>query len=295
MEDVGSGSYQYQRIAEIVRFLRTNFKEHHSLSDLSEQFHLSPFHLQRTFREWVGLTPKQFQKFLSVDFAKGLLKKESPTLQKVAFDTGLSGTGRLHDLFVSIESMSPGQFKYGGQDLKIYHSIHKTPFGMISVASTDRGVCHLTFLERTSDPLDILTNQFPNARITSIPPPDHKNVVQFFDLDWQRPDRIKLHLRGTPFQIKVWEALLRIPQGQLRTYGDLATQIGHPDASRAVGNAIGRNPVGYIIPCHRVIRSTGALGGYRWGQDRKAAIIGYENARIRKGHIQDNESSEETF
>lgn len=269
----------YKRIAEAIDYIREHFKEQPSLEEVAEKIHLSPFHFQRMFSEWAGVSPKKFLQFISVQHAKELLANKRNTLSDVAYETGLSGTSRLHDLFISIEGMTPGEFKNGGENLSINYSFAESPFGNIIVASTSKGICHLAFAENEQEAFQQLKAQFPNAGYHQVVDLVQQNALYIFTQDWKRLSEVKLHLKGTEFQIKVWEALLKIPMGQLSTYGDIAKQLEAPKASRAVGSAVGDNPVAFLIPCHRVIQSTGAIGQYHWGSTRKAAIIGWEAAK----------------
>ncbi|MBU6341355.1 MAG: methylated-DNA--[protein]-cysteine S-methyltransferase [Bacteroidetes bacterium] len=268
----------YQRIAEAIDYIRQNFKTQPSLEELAEQVHLSPFHFQRLFTEWAGTSPKKFLQYISVEYAKSLLKEKQATLFEAAFETGLSGTGRLHDLFVQIEGMTPGEFKNGGESLHIQYDYAETPFGPILVASTEKGVCYMAFADDPAVPMAEMRHLFPKANYVQQSDTHQRNALQIFDRDWGQLQQIKLHLKGTAFQIKVWETLLKIPVGQLSTYGNIAAQIEHPKASRAVGSAVGDNPVAFLIPCHRVIQSTGHFGQYHWGSTRKVAMIGWEAA-----------------
>ena len=194
-------------------------------------------------------------------------------------ETGLSGTGRLHDLFINIEGMTPGEFKKGGENLSINYSYAESPFGDIIVASTPKGICHIAFIDHEERAFEKLKNKFPNATYKQVCDTIQQNALFFFTHDWDKLNRMKLHLKGTDFQIKVWETLINIPMGSLSTYGSIADQIDNPKASRAVGSAIGQNPVAFLIPCHRVIQSTGVFGGYHWGSHRKTAMIGWEAAK----------------
>lgn len=275
-----SQSINYQRIAEAIEYLQSNFKRQPSLEEIAEQFHLSPFHFQRMFSEWAGVSPKKFMQYLSVEYAKQLLKGKEATLFEAAQETGLSGTGRLHDLFVKIEGMTPGEFKNGGENLQIDYNFTETPFGKIIVASTSKGICHLAFFSDQKDGESTMKARFPNATYREFLNEIQQKALHIFQQDWNKPNQIKLHLHGTPFQLKVWDALLKIPMGNLKTYGSIASEIEKPKASRAIGTAIGSNPVAFLIPCHRVIQSSGNLGGYMWGTTRKSAIIGWEAAQL---------------
>ena len=270
----------YQRIEQAIRFIRENFQDQPDLDEIARQIHLSPFHFQRLFKEWAGVSPKKFLQFTSIEYAKQLLQQQK-TLATVSFETGLSGTSRLHDLFIQIEGMTPGEYQQGGKNLHIYYSHAETLFGNILIASTEKGICHISFVQEASD-LSDLTNRFPAAIMEQKTDLHQQEALKMFRDDWNDLDKIKLHLKGTPFQIKVWNALLQIPMGSLKSYLEIANEMGDPKASRAVGTSVGNNPIAYIIPCHRVITSSGNLGGYHWGIDRKSAIIGWEAAKESK-------------
>jgi len=274
------GNTNFNRIAEAIEYLTQNFKEQPNLDEVAKQVHLSPFHFQRLFTEWAGVSPKKFLQFLTIEYAKNILKEAGNSLFDVAFETGLSGTGRLHDLFIKIEGMTPGEFKNGGAQLSINYSFAESPFGNLLVASTQKGICHMSFADDEKQALIHLKKQFPNAAFSQMVDLIQQNALYIFTHGWKKPDHIKLHLKGTPFQLKVWEALLKIPTGKLTTYKSVAQDISNPKALRAVGSAIGQNPVAFIIPCHRVIQSSGTFGQYHWGTTRKSAMIGWEASRI---------------
>jgi len=269
----------YNRIARAIDYIKENFKTQPSLDQIAEHVHLSPFHFQRLFTDWAGTSPKKFLQYISVAHAKEMLKENQSTLFETAYETGLSGTSRLHDLFVNIEGMTPAEYKHGGKNLSINYSFAESPFGNLIVASTSKGVCYMAFEDDESEALVRLMAKFPNATFTRRLDLIQQNALFIFQNDWTKLPEIKLHLKGTDFQLKVWETLVKIPMGQLSTYGTIAEQIDNPNASRAVGTAIGSNPVAFLIPCHRVIQSTGLFGGYMWGNTRKTAIIGWEGAK----------------
>ena len=269
----------YNRIADAIDYIKINFKEQPNLDEVAEKVHLSPFHFQRLFTEWAGTSPKKFLQYISVEHAKKILKENNhATLFDAAYETGLSGTSRLHDLFVNIEGMTPAEYKNGGKNLFINYSFAESPFGNIIVASTEKGVCFMAFAEDEAIGFYDLKRKFPNATFSRKLDLSQQSALFIFQNDWSKLSEIKLHLKGTDFQLKVWDTLLKIPMGQLSTYGSIAQQIEKPNASRAVGTAIGSNPVAFLIPCHRVIQSTGTFGGYMWGNTRKTAIIGWEGA-----------------
>lgn len=271
----------YSRIAAAIDYIQTHFKQQPDLDEVAKRIHLSPFHFQRLFTEWAGVSPKKFLQYTSIQYAKNMLKDKQATLFDAAYETGLSGTGRLHNLFIKIEGMTPGEFKNGGENLFINYSYAETPFGNILVASTKKGICYMAFADEEKQALINLQNHFPKARFKQMLDIMQQNALYIFTHDWSKLHQIKLHLKGTDFQLKVWETLLKIPMGQLSTYGNIAAQIKNPNASRAVGTAIGSNPVAFLIPCHRVIQSTGTFGGYMWGPVRKTAIIGWEAAQTK--------------
>lgn len=270
----------YNRIAKAIEYIRSNFRLQPSLEEVAEKIHLSPAHFQKIFTDWAGTSPKKFLQFISLEHAKNLLKEEKASIFDAAYETGLSSTSRLHDLFVKIEGMSPAEYKNGGKSLLIHFSFSESPFGNIIAASTEKGICYMAFEDDKKLALRKLKAQFPNASFFQKQDELQKNALSIFDRDWNRLNTVKLYLKGTDFQLKVWETLLSIPMGKLSTYGNLAEKIGNPKASRAVGAAIGNNPVAFLIPCHRVIQSSGNIGGYRWGGERKQLIIGWESSQI---------------
>ncbi|WP_413668999.1 methylated-DNA--[protein]-cysteine S-methyltransferase [Mucilaginibacter sp. Mucisp86] len=269
----------YTRIADAIGFFRENFKSQPKLEEVADHVNLSPFHFQRMFKDWAGVTPKQFLQYLSVEHAKGILKQEDTNVFNTALETGLSGGGRLHDLFIKVEGMTPGEYRNGGAMLQINYSFADTPFGKVIVASTGKGICHMAFVDEGEEKaLEQLKINFPNAVYNQLVDRIQQNALFIFTQDWNHLDEIKLHLKGTDFQIKVWETLLKVPAGGLTTYASLAKKAGSENAYRAVGTAVGSNPVAFLIPCHRVIKSTGEIGQYHWGSTRKNAIIGWEAA-----------------
>jgi AraC family transcriptional regulator, regulatory protein of adaptative response / methylated-DNA-[protein]-cysteine methyltransferase len=272
----------YERIAAAIDYIRNNFKAQPNLDEVAAAMHLSPFHFQRLFTEWAGVSPKKFLQYISIAHARTLLKDKGATLFETAFETGLSGTGRLHDLFVNIEGMTPGEYKNGGAALTINYSYAETPFGNMLIASTTKGICYMAFADDETLALAELQHIFPNAQYRQMTDILQQSALQIFSHDWNNHDKIKLHLKGTDFQLKVWEALLKIPTGKLASYGSIAAQLQAPSASRAVGSAVGDNPIAFLIPCHRVIQSSGALGQYHWGSTRKAAMIGWEAAQVNR-------------
>ena len=263
----------YERIASAIAYIQTNVNAQPQLADIARHVHLSPYHFQRLFTRWAGTTPKRFLQVLTLELGKNLLDRNHSLLD-TAGSLGLSGTSRLHDHFVQLEAVTPGEYKLKGAGLVIHFGVHESLFGPLFVAQTPRGICRATFVEVGDEEseLAMLTAQWPQAQFLR----DNKVASSFADKLFsgkdQKDAKFKLHLNGTNFQLAVWRALLRIPAGTAVSYGELAAQLGSPKASRAVGSAVGANPVAFLIPCHRVIQQSGALGGYRWGVVRKQAI-----------------------
>ena len=270
---------QYTKIKQAIEFLNKNFKDQPSLDVIAEHVHLSPFHFQKLFTNWAGVSPKKYLQFLTLDYAKEALRCSQASILEASIDTGLSSPSRLHDLFVNVEAMTPKEYKNGGESLMIDYSFAETPFGLIIVASTTKGICYLAFCANKLEGFNALSLIYPNAKYCESVNSMHKNAVSIFHDNWQKTNEVRLHLRGTEFQLKVWQALLNIPAGDLSSYGDVASAIGTEQSYRAVGTAIGRNPVAFIIPCHRVIQRTGKVGGYRWGTVRKQSMIAWDAAK----------------
>ena len=269
----------YSRIEQAIYFLEQNTLEQPSLDDVAAHIGLSPFHFQRLFKRWAGVSPKRFLQYLTLESAKQRLR-ESASVLDTALDVGLSGPGRLHDLFVQIEAVTPGEFKQQGVGLDLRYGFHSTPFGDCLIAVSDRGLCNLYFVETEDRAVTFkaLQSCWPEARLIEDPDSTEPLIHQIFSQDpLQKSNPIKLLLRGTNFQIKVWEALLRIPEGAVTSYGALADAVGYHGASRAIGTAVGCNPIAFLIPCHRVLRRDGEIGGYRWGTARKKAILAMES------------------
>ncbi|AAV96803.1 bifunctional helix-turn-helix domain-containing protein/methylated-DNA--[protein]-cysteine S-methyltransferase [Ruegeria pomeroyi] len=250
------------------------------LDDLAARMNMSPAHFQRIFSRWVGVSPKKYQQYLTLGHAKALLE-ERFTLLEAAQNVGLSGTGRLHDLFVRWEAMSPGDYARKGADLTIYWGWFESPFGPALVMGTERGICGIGFAAEAGAEatMEDLLSRWPQATFVEDPMRLRPWVLSAFGAASDRLEPVPLYLIGAPLQIKVWEALLRIPSGQVTTYGELAQSIGQPRAVRAVGTAVGRNPVSWLIPCHRALRKSGGLGGYHWGLPVKRAMLAWEAAR----------------
>ena len=270
----------YRRIEQAIAYLEEHALEQPSLDEVAEHIGLSSYHFQRLFKSWAGVSPKRFLQYLTIENAKKLLR-ESTSILDTALDVGLSGPSRLHDLFVSVEAMTPGEFKAQGKDLLISYGFHATPFGECLLAVTPRGICRLAFVdpEARSVVLNELQETWREATLVENQNAGKDAIKTIFDQTrGQAQTPLKILLRGTNFQVKVWEALLRIPEGTVVSYGFLADAVGHPGAHRAVGTAAGLNPVAYLIPCHRVLRTNGEIGGYHWETTRKRAILAREAA-----------------
>lgn len=272
------------RIEKAINYIDEHFRDQPSLGEIAAGVGLSEYHFQRLFRRWAGISPKRFVQFLTAEFARERLQ-ESRTVLDAAYDAGLSSMGRLHDLIVNVHAMSPGELGARGAGLTIRYGFHATPFGRCLLASTERGICTLWFIpdeaERTT--ITRLRREWRGADLCEDTAGTVRLAQKVFAPVRSGKDRtLALHVKGTNFQIRVWEALLRIPPGHLVTYADVAAATGSPGAVRAAGTAVGRNPTAFLIPCHRVIRKTGAFGQYRWGAAKKKAIIAWENARLTK-------------
>ncbi len=271
-------STDYERIETAIRFIEEHAAEQPSLDDVAHEVGLSPFHFQRLFRRWAGISPKRFLQFVTVEHAKELLKGASSVME-TAFEVGLSGPARLHDHFVALEAVTPGEFKSGGEGIEIRYGVHPSPFGQAFLATTERGICGLRFVDDDAgEAVDWLRRLWPGARMREDRAGTRAVSEHVFDPDAGARGSLKLLVKGTNFQIAVWKALLKIPPGRLVAYEQIAQAIGRPSASRAVGSAVGANRISYLIPCHRVIRGSGALGGYAWGLPRKRAMIGWESS-----------------
>lgn len=266
----------YERVAQAIRYLETHFRAQPTLAQAARAAGTSPWHFQRMFRRWAGVSPKRFVQFLTLEYVQEALERGRSALA-AAYDAGLSSPSRLHDLFVAVDAITPGEFTARGNGLTIRFGTQRSPFGGCFIALTHRGVCALEFLDRRADAaIERLRRRWPEAQLVH----DQRAVAELgrriFRAGVERPP---LHVRGTNFQLKVWEALLAVPPGACVSYGDLARTLGRPGAGRAVGRAVADNPVAYLIPCHRVIRSSGLVGAYRWGAERKRALLAWDGAR----------------
>lgn len=267
--------YHYSVIARAIDYIGDTTSTHPKLEDVSAAIGLSPTHFQRIFSKWVGVSPKRFQQYLTLNHAKSLLESRFTVLE-TTLETGLSSAGRLHDLFLTWEAMSPGEYAKKGDGLYISYGFFHSPFGEMLVMSTNRGICGMAFTDEVGPEAALadMTSRWPKAIFKEAP--DDIDIQSILSTDGSA----NLHLIGAPFQIKVWEALLTIPSGQVTTYSEIANRIGHKTAVRAVGTAVGRNPISWLIPCHRALRKSGGLGGYHWGLPVKRAMLGWESARF---------------
>jgi AraC family transcriptional regulator of adaptative response/methylated-DNA-[protein]-cysteine methyltransferase len=277
MTDQDTG-YHYQLMRRAIDLIDAGGRDL-SLEDLAGEMHMSPAHFQRIFSRWAGVSPKRYQQWLMLDHAKDLLATRHTTLE-TADAVGLSGSGRLHDLFLRWEAMSPGDYAKAGADLEILWGWFESPFGPALIMGTDKGICGIGFsaeMGREATMTDLM-RRWPNATFTEDPAAIAPFAAQAFPREGSNREPAQLYLIGAPFQIKVWEALMRIPTGHVTTYSDIAKTIGNPKAVRAVGTAVGRNPVSWLIPCHRALRKSGGLGGYHWGLPVKRAMLAFETA-----------------
>ena len=277
---INETNINYQRIEQAIKYLEENFQRQPELDDVADKVHLSPFHFQRLFTDWVGISPKRFLQFLTVDFLKEKLQ-ESRNLVEAAESAGLSSQSRVYDLFTTLEAVTPQEYKLSGQGIAIEYGFHETPFGTCLIGVTDRGICWLSFVPVDGNPKAEMENMKEhwhqsvfrqNQELT-------KGVTEQIFGDRDAMKKLHLFVKGTNFQVKVWEALLRLPMGSVTTYQGIAEKIENPKAMQAVGSAVGSNHIAYLIPCHRVIRKDGVLGEYRWSAQRKKSIIGWEMAK----------------
>jgi len=278
----------YQRIAHAIRYIGENVEEQPDLETVAAEAGLSPFHFQRLFRRWVGISPKRYLQFLSVQRAKVSLARTHSIIE-TAWEVGLSGPSRLHDHFVVIDAVTPGEYKQAGSGLEIVWGMHPSPFGEMLLALTQRGICYLTFIDEsdTHEPAWELERAWPRAALRRSDAATAATAERLFTPAIGEPDRLPVLVKGTNFQVKVWEALLTVPFGARSSYSEIAERIGNARARRAVGNAVGANPIAWLIPCHRVLRNDGSLGGYALGPDRKRAMLAWESARQLQGSASD--------
>ena len=274
----------YERIKTAIEYLSENFKNQPNLDEVAAQVHLSPFHFQRMFTDWAGVSPKKFLKYLTLNHLREKIA-ETPNVLAMAEEAGLSSQSRVYDLFVTLEAVTPQQYKSLGKGLYIRYGYHVTPFGMAFIAATERGICSLAFVDEAHQRTEYehFAQKWDFAQLVHDPAYTQPLVAQIFQpkqVSELPHKRLQVLVQGTNFQVKVWEALLKIPLGAVSTYQQIATAIGNPKANRAVGSAVGSNPIAYLIPCHRVIRKEGKLGHYHWGASRKKTIVGWEMAQV---------------
>jgi len=273
---IQSSAKDYKRIEKAILFLERNIHRQPDLKEISRIVNLSEYHFQRLFKRWAGISPKRFLQALTIERAKRVMKN-SHSLLDISYETGLSSASRLHDLFISVEAMTPDEFRKHGKQLRICYGFHPSTFGECLVAVTDRGICHLAFVPQSgrAEAVSDLRRRWKNAEVVEDDSAAGPYADTIFDATASETI-LPLYLKGTNFQIKVWQALLKIPVGTTVSYKDIASQINRPKAVRAVANAVARNPIAFLIPCHRIIRKTGAVGGYRWGSARKKAMLIWE-------------------
>ncbi|MGI9387299.1 MAG: methylated-DNA--[protein]-cysteine S-methyltransferase [Methyloligellaceae bacterium] len=279
------GNEDYTRVRRAISYMSENWREQPRLADISRHVGLSEHHFQRLFRRWAGLSPKEFLQAITIDHARALLAG-SASLLDTAYEVGLSGPARLHDLFVDHEAMTPGDFKRGGAGLEMNYGFHNSPFGIALIMTTDRGVSGVAFADNDQDGEKVfadMSKRWPEANYRQNPEKTASFARRIFDPGTWRADRpLKIVLIGTDFEIRVWQSLLSVPMGRAVSYSDIASHVRVPRAARAVGSAVGRNPISFVVPCHRVLRKDGDLGGYHWGVTRKKAIIGWEAGQVHK-------------
>lgn len=274
--DYRQASADYQTVEQAIGYLEANARRQPDLKEVAAAVGLSEFHFQRLFTRWAGISPKRFLQFITKEHAKDLLDR-SANLLDTTVQVGLSSLGRLHDLFVTTEAVTPGEYRNRGSGLVIRYGLHATPFGTCLIGVTDRGICHLGFVQRSEGAaVDELVSRWQQAEMIEDAPATAPLVEPIFDASQRARRPLHLHLRGTNFQLKVWEALLQVQPGGLTTYSQLARRVGDPHAARAVGSAVGANPLPFLIPCHRVIRAMGEFGDYHYGAARKLALLGWE-------------------
>ncbi len=266
----------YKRIERAIHYIREHHTAQPSLEDIAEHVHMSPYHFQRLFTKWAGISPKKFLQYLTLQYAKEQIR-EDLSLSEIAYEAGLSGTSRLHDLFINMEGMTPGQYKKSGKGITIHYGFHQSPFGKYILALTsEERICALEFADNEEEAARELRKQWSESELIYNPQVTTPLADQIFSHESSSP--LKLLVKGTPFQLKVWEALLKIPFGGLVSYQSVSEHVDNPRGLQATGGAIGKNPVAFLIPCHRVVRKTGEINGYRWGLNRKSALIGWEAA-----------------
>ena len=281
--DITPKGSDYEIVSRVVELLTENYRDQPSLDAIASDLGQSPTQLQKSFTRWAGLSPKAFLQAVTLDHAKRLLRQEELPLLETSFEVGLSGPSRLHDLFVTHEAMSPGEWKLRGGGLTIRYGFHPCPFGVALVMVTDRGLAGLAFNDAGDEKASFedMASRWPNARFIEDSAATAGYAARIFDArEWNAEEPLRVVLIGSDFQIRVWESLLKIPMGKAVTYSDIACDIGQPTASRAVGAAVGRNPISIVVPCHRALGKSGALTGYHWGLTRKRAMLGWEAGKV---------------
>lgn len=281
--DITPHGSDYEIVSRVVEMLTENYRDQPSLEVIAGEIGQPPTQLQKTFTRWAGLSPKAFLQAVTLDHAKRLLRQEKLPLLETSFEVGLSGPSRLHDLFVTHEAMSPGEWKQRGGGLTIRYGFHPSPFGVALVMVTDRGLAGLAFSDAGGEKASFedMANRWPNAQYVEDSAATAAYAARIFDSrEWRQEEPLRIVLIGSDFQIRVWETLLKIPMGKAVTYSDIACNIGQPTASRAVGAAVGRNPISFVVPCHRALGKSGALTGYHWGLTRKRAMLGWEAGKV---------------
>lgn len=281
--DITPEGSDYETVRRVIEMITNDYREQPSLETIAERLEQSPTQLQKVFTRWAGLSPKAFLQAVTLDHAKRLLGQERLPLLETSFEVGLSGPGRLHDLFVTHEAMSPGEWKARGGGLTIRYGFHPSPFGLALVMITERGLAGLAFADLGGERAcyEDMAQRWPNATYVEDSAATAPYAAHIFDPGkWSCEQPLRVVLIGTDFQVRVWESLLKIPLGKAVTYSDLARDIGQPTASRAVGAAVGRNPISFVVPCHRALGKSGALTGYHWGLTRKRAMLGWEAAQM---------------
>jgi AraC family transcriptional regulator of adaptative response/methylated-DNA-[protein]-cysteine methyltransferase len=281
--DITPQGSDYETVSRVVELLTENYRDQPSLENIAGDLGQSPTQLQKTFTRWAGLSPKAFLQAVTLDHAKRLLRQEELPLLETSYELGLSGPSRLHDLFVTHEAMSPGEWKLRGGGLTIRYAFHPCPFGVALVMVTDRGLAGLAFNDAGDETASFedMASRWPNAQFVEDSAATAGYAARIFDSrEWSAEEPLRVVLIGSDFQIRVWESLLKIPMGKAVTYSDIACDIGQPTASRAVGAAVGRNPISFVVPCHRALGKSGALTGYHWGLTRKRAMLGWEAGKV---------------
>ena len=277
-------AFNYYRIEKAISYISENFRSQPDLDVIAEKVNLSPFHFQRLFLDWVGITPKKFVQYLTLDYLRQQIKNTSNVIEAADL-AGLSSQSRVYDLFVNIEGVSPQQYKSAGQELVIWYGYHSTPFGLCFLAATEKGVCELRFIDenRTRNEFKQFSTKWHFASIHNRPDLTQQYLRQIFSPEKVNGEKLNLLVQGSPFQLKVWEALVKIPFGSVASYEQVSNEIGMPGGIRQVASAAGQNPITYLIPCHRIIRKNGEVGNFSYGKTRKQAMIGWEMAI--KGNI----------